>query len=178
MKRVIVMFCMFLCLSVGVFAQDKAKEEGAVFPVPKALDNSFINWMVGEWEGWSESPMGKTTDYVAYKLGLDNQFLIITYEGKGAKSSYKGRGAITLTPEGGVTGFWIDNMRTMSTGKGKIEGTKLTMEWSTPGAGQGKRITEKINHDKFVVSETWNMPDGKVMENRSEMTRVKQAAKK
>lgn len=178
MKKLTILAVLLLGFSLTVFAQEKSTQEAPAFTPPPPLNNEFLNWMVGEWEGWSESAMGKTSDHMTCSMALNNQFMLIGYQAKAENMTYEGRGAMTLAADGQVKGFWIDNMRSMSQGKGTLAGNILTMEWNTPGMGKGVRITERINENKFKVTEKWTMPDGNVMESRSEMTRAKATSSK
>ncbi|NIR47654.1 DUF1579 domain-containing protein [candidate division KSB1 bacterium] len=170
-----------VCFAIPLMAQEQemAKSEMEEHAAPPPLDDEWSNWMVGEWEGTSEGPMGKSKDWMKCQKGLDGQFLIIHWKGKMDNGmTYEGRGASTIHPMSGkVMGYWIDSMRGMYEGEGKREGNKLTMEW-TGSTGTAVRITEKISDDKFVVTEKMTMPDGSTMEGTSEMTRKKMASEK
>ena len=127
--------------------------------------------MVGEWEGWADSPMGKSKDWLKYELGLDGQFLFIQTRSESPAGMYKGMGAITLNPQSGnVVGHWIDNFRGRYEGAGKRDGDKLVMEWDGT-MGKSTRITERISKDKFRVMVKQAGPDGKMMEFSGEYTR-------
>ncbi len=65
----------------------------------------------------------------------------------------------------------------MAKGKGTREGDVLTMHWESK-MGKGTRVTKKVSDDKFVVTSTWEMPDGSKVESKSEMTRVKATTEK
>ncbi|MFQ5603877.1 MAG: DUF1579 family protein [bacterium] len=180
-KFTIAIMLIAACLAMPLMAQDKdaTKDDmAAMMTAPAPLDDDFMQWMVGEWEGWSESSMGKSKDWVKYEMGLDGQFLLIHYKSQMGEISYTGMGAITKDAEtGDAIGLWIDNFRSMSNGKGKREGDTMTMNWSGK-MGSGTRITQKVSADKFVVTESWTMPDGSVMESKSELTRIKKVTEK
>lgn len=206
MKRLsVVLLAVVVSISLPLLAQEKeiAKKEMPSMAPPEPLDDNWSKWIVGEWEGWSESAMGKAKDWMKVELGLDNQFLITKYKSKMTEmtaeqmqnikkamnmsneeiekmqsSGFKGLGIQTIDPTNGeIVGHWFDSWRNMSKGKGKLEGNKEIMEWSGE-MGSGTRITEKVSDNKLVVTEKWTMPDGSVMEGKSEMTRKKMTTKK
>ena len=45
--------------------------------LPKAIDDDWSRWLVGEWEGSGESNAGKGKGWVQIELGLNGQFLIM-----------------------------------------------------------------------------------------------------
>jgi hypothetical protein len=71
------------CLTLAAFAQEEKKMTQEGMPsmtMPKPLTNDdFCKWMVGEWEGWTTSPTGKSQDWQKIEWGLDNQFLMTHY---------------------------------------------------------------------------------------------------
>ncbi len=170
-------------------------------PPPKPLNDDLCAWMVGEWEGWTTSPMGKMKDWAKYEWGLDKQFVLSQYTGQMAamtadqkkkavemsgmsmedfdkmmKMGYKGRGPITINPStGDFMGYWFDNMRGIYKGTGKRDGNKLTMTWEGGAMGTEVRTTEKISDDKMVVTFKSTDPKGNVSEGKSELTRKKAA---
>ena len=81
----------------------------------------------------------------------------------------------TIDPNTGeVIGYLFDSLRCIAKGTGKREGDKEIMNWVWSGQGQGTstRITEKISDDKFIGAEKYTSPDGSIMEDKLEMTRV------
>lgn len=173
-KLVSFVLVLAICVALPLLAQDqetkKSESEMASMMPPPALNDEFMTWMVGEWQGTTESPMGKSTDWQKCSLGLDGQFLLIEYKSTWDGGGYAGMGALTLTQTGDVAGYWIDNMRTMSKGMGKREGNVATMEWESQ-MGKMTRVMEKVSDDKFTVAVKWPGPDGSMMESKSEMTR-------
>jgi len=160
-----------LCLAMPLFAGDEG--EMPMGP-PPALDEAAFGWMLGEWEGWTESPMGKSEDWMHCEMGMEGQFLIMQYKSKTPMGDFQGMGALTLIDEK-LKGYWIDSWRSMSEGEGMIEGKKNTITWSGP-EGSHTRITELVGEDKLVI--TFNMEmGGQEVEVRSEMTRVKHMGK-
>ncbi|MCG8604639.1 DUF1579 domain-containing protein [bacterium] len=169
MKRSI-SFLLVVLLGLPVMAQEMVP--------PKALDDDFLKWMIGDWEGWTEGPMGKTKDWLKYELGLDGQFLLLQATSEGAAMSYRGMGAVTLNPETGeIVGNWVDNFRGMYHGVGKREGNKLVIQWEGK-TGKSTRTTEKIGENKFRVVAKSVGPDGSTMESKGTFTRKKISDKK
>jgi hypothetical protein len=162
-----------LCLAIPLMAGDeKAAGEMPMAP-PAPLDESVFGWMVGEWEGWSESPMGKSEDWMTCRMGLGGQFLIMEYKSKTPMGDYEGFGMLTMQGDE-VRGHWFDNGRSMSEGSGTIDGTKTTITW-TSQMGTSTRITDLVD-GKMVATMKMEM-GGQKMEGRSEMTRVKHMGK-
>jgi hypothetical protein len=67
-------------------------------------------------------------------------------------------------------------MRCIARGTGRIEGNKEIMDWQWFVGGQGvvsTRVMEKINDNKFVITQKYTMPDGGTMEDYWEMVRKK-----
>lgn len=140
---------------------------------PKPLDTPMIKWMLGEWEGWMNSPMGKSQEWMACSMGLNDQFMLIEGSTKTGAMNYHGMGAVTVDPKTGDTvGYWIDNFRGMFEGKGKEEGNKVVMEWSG-NMGKSTRIMEKVGPDKMKITVEMSGADGKMMTVTGEMTRKK-----
>ena len=176
MIRMSVVLLSVLLLAAPVLAQEGKENqgEGMEMPAPpQPLDNAFLNWMVGEWEGWTKSQMGQSKDWMKCEMGLNGQFLMMDYSSDmGGAGDFHGMGAITLK-DGALKGYWIDVMRTMSQGSGTLEGdSKSTMQW-TDAMGSHTRITEKLGEDKMRVTIKVTGPDGKPMEAMSEITRKK-----
>jgi len=151
---------------------DKAAGEAMMAP-PPPLDEATLGWMVGEWEGWTESPMGKSEDWMTCKLGLNGQFLVMEYKSKTPMGDYEGMGVLTVQGDE-VKGHWFDNWRNTSEGTGTMDGTKTTITWSSP-EGDHTRITELV--DGKMVTTMKMEKGGQQMESRSEMTRVKHMGK-
>lgn len=189
-----------LVLALPLAAQEKErpKEAAPSMSPPKSLDDDLCTWMVGEWEGFSTSPMGKTKDWQKVEWGLDHQFVVMNYSGSPVemtdeqkkkametygiskeeveqmmKMAYKGMGPLTINPAtGAYVGYWFDNWRGMYKGSGKREGNKLTMTWEGP-MGTEVRTTEKLADDTMVVTFKSTDPKGNVSEGRTELKRKK-----
>jgi hypothetical protein len=144
---------------------------------PPALDNALLKSLVGEWKGTSKSEMGDSQITETYELGLEGQFLLLNYQSTSANGAFNGMAAYTLNPESGqVSAYWIDSMRSMAEGSGKIEDKKMTLEWKGPW-GTGTIAMELVNENKIMGSSKFTMQDGSVMESTSEMMRVQMTEK-
>jgi hypothetical protein len=140
---------------------------------PKPLDTPMTKWMLGEWEGYMNSPMGKSQEWMACSMGLNDQFMLIEGSTKTGTMNYHGMGALTVDPKTGDTvGYWIDNFRGMFEGNGKEEGNKVVMEWSG-NKGKSTRIMEKVGPDKMKITEEMHGANGKMMTMSGELTRIK-----
>jgi hypothetical protein len=170
--RKLVNFVLILVLATALplIAQE---EEGTMhMKAPPPLDDAHMKWMVGEWQGHSTSAMGKSTDYMRCEMGLDGQFMMMTYKSEtqdGRKMS--GMGAVTHDKEGKLTGYWIDSWRTMSEGHGTREGNISTMNWST-AQGPYVRKTEKVDENTMRITGVMQGPDGKEMKWVTELKRI------
>jgi hypothetical protein len=192
-----------LLLAGSVLAQEqKAAPEAMSMMPPQALSDDLLTWMVGEWEGWTTSPMGKSHDWQKIEWALDNQFIIMHYTAKTTEPNqeamkamaeamkmskedmekmqnmvYKGMGTMTLNPQNGeLMAMWFDNMRGTYKGTGKREGNMFVTSWESP-MGTETRTIEKAGEDKMVMTFKGKGPTGEDMEGRTELTRKKGAGK-
>jgi hypothetical protein len=172
MRRFLILVLLLsLCLAQALAAQQKDKP--AIPSLPTPLSEQFVEWqwLLGEWEGFTESPMGKSTDWQRNDLGLDDQFLLMEATSEMNGMNYKGMGAFTVDPKtGDLIGYWIDNMRGFYVGKGKIGENQFTMTWDG-SMGKSTRITEKVNENEFKITIKATGPDGKPMEATTVMKR-------
>lgn len=205
MKRTFVLlFAMTAFLALPLQAQEKEmpKEKMMSASAIKPLEDDLCKWMIGEWEGWSESTMGKAQETMKVEWGLDKQFVMTSLTSKVTEMKpeqmkamaeamkmskedmskmmervYKGMGPMTINPMTGEwIAFWFDNWRGMYKGTGKREGNKIVMNWEGP-MGKSVRTIEKAGEDKLVMTYKEEMPGGVIVEGRTEMTR-KRVAKK
>jgi hypothetical protein len=167
---------------------------GMAFPLlaqapPGPLQDDFYNWMVGKWEGTTESAMGKANDEMEIDWDLEHQFLDVRYKSRIAETdpakleamakaagmtkeqlqaSYKIKVMMTANPETKeYLGYLFDSYRAIATGKGTRDGNKLTMTWEGP-MGKETRIIEKVSEDKLVM--TFGQ-DPQAMKGSTSMTR-------
>ena len=205
MKKIaLLFFTMLLFVALPSLAQEKEKSKEAApsMAPPKPLSDDLCAWMVGEWEGSTTSPMGKSKDWEKVEWGLDKQFVLTQYTSqmvdmtdeqktkaaqqmgmsradleKMMKMPYKGRGPLTINPATGeYVGYWFDNMRGIYKGSGKREGNKVSMTWEGP-MGTEVRTVEKVSDDKMVITFKSTDPKGNVHEGKTELMRKKRAAK-
>ena len=99
-----------LCFILPVVAQDEMKEDagtGAEMTPPPALDDEFLSWLVGEWEGTSEGTMGTSKDNYKMSIGLNSQgkFKFVLAEGESV------RGPIPATGNTNTRGFFGPDIR-------------------------------------------------------------------
>jgi hypothetical protein len=167
------------------------------FPPPLADD--WTRWIVGEWEGGGGGNAGKGRGTGRFELALGGQFLIC----RGAaeitqldpdylkkhmhatdaeierfrRSGYQAWEIYTIDQKTGeVIGFLFDNLRCVATGKGKRDGYREVIDWEWRTGHKSTRITERVSADKMMVVERTRNPNGSVMEDKGEMTRVKESA--
>lgn len=210
-KLLIVCLLISMAVSFTLIAQEKAKMEGAVMAgdkkemagempdmmPPKSLKSEWNDWMVGEWEGYTTSPMGKSKDKMKVQYTLDNQYMEIHVKAKNVETNeeavkawqkqmnlsdeqmkammdmkYEGMGLTTNDPQTGKQrGWWFDNWRSHSAGTGeKISENKASMKWEGP-MGVETRTIEKVGENKMVMTFKSTGPMGE-WEGKSEYTRV------
>lgn len=202
-KSWVLSFAGILLLAVCALAQEKeAAQEAMPMTPPPAVSDDLFTWLVGEWEGWSTTPMGKSQDWQKVEWALDNQFLVMHYTAKTTEPNqeamkamaeamklseadmkkmqdmaYKGMGTLTLNPMNGeVMAMWFDNWRGTYKGTGKREGDKFVISWESP-MGAETRTIEKTSDGKLVMTFKGKDMLGKDAEGRTEMTRKKMAGK-
>lgn len=200
-STVLLLLALIACFALPLVAQEKDAAQEAMMP-PKALEDDLFKWMVGEWEGWGASPMGKSQDWQKIEMGLDDQFVMIHYTSKTVEMTpeqlktaatahnmpedqvkgmmgmlYKGMGPMTINPmTGEIMAYWFDSMRHTYTGTGKRDGNKYTVNWEGP-MGSSVMNVEKAGDDKMTMTFDQKDPAGNVMQSRAEFTRKKMAAK-
>lgn len=209
-KLLIVCLVILQALSFSLIAQEKVKMKAAVkagdkaemagempeMTPPKSLQSKWNDWMVGEWEGYTESPMGKSKDWMKVQYTLDNQYVKIHVKSKSVEmdeeamkgwqeqmnlsdeqmeammeKTYEGMGLTTLDPKTGKeVGWWFDNWRSHSTGTGEmVSENKASMRWEGT-MGVETRTIEKIGENKMVMTIVSSGPMGE-WEGKSEYTR-------
>jgi hypothetical protein len=179
MKKLFFMLglAIFIGAVLPVAAQEKEADKKAMsgemasMMPPQPLNDEWFNWLVGEWEGWSDSPQGKTQDWEEFEMGLDGQFLFVESKSVMGNITYTGMGAITVHPQSGERlGYWIDNFRGMYEGKGKLEGNTITMEW-LGNQGTYNETIEKLSDNKYKINWSFTDPRGNKNDGTKEMTK-------
>lgn len=160
-------------------------------------DDALWNWMIGEWEGWSESPMGKTEDWMKVEWDLNQKFLVTTVnstitqpnddmikmmakiQGMPEEAArqmittpYLGKGYATKSPQSGeIISYWFDSFRGIYKGSETRDGNKISMKMvEINGAITIERTAEKVTDDKIVGRFKNTTPQG-VIEGRFEAIR-------
>lgn len=161
---------------------------------PAPLNDPWTKWIVGEWEGETKSNGGNSKEWMKIEIALGDQFCVmhlkstmtsISDEGlkmwnmtrehaeEMMKTPYQGMGLLTFDPKTGETiGYWFDSWRGAYQGRGKLEGSKETMNWSGP-MGTSVRTTEKLNENEMRMTFKETMPNGIVAEGSGVMRRKK-----
>ncbi len=163
-------FCFWVLLltSVAAFAQAP----------PAPIQEAMWESLVGKWEGWTETPMGKSSDEIEFEWELQKQFFKTKVEAKTSDMTYKIVGYSTVDQKTGkITGHWFDSMREVYTSTETHEGNKIIMHIQG-GPGPEERVYEKVGNDKLVGMIKIVTSDGKTLEGRSELVRKVKAAKK
>lgn len=169
---------------------------------PQPLDDEWIQWIVGEWEGWGESDSGKEFGHMLVHLSLNGQFVVYEYDAciteisedhetilmehlHAAKeeieryqdATFRSFEISTLDPKsGGVLGYLFDSLRCIATGGGWRKDNKEIIEWRWHDRGgkvSSRRITEKLSRDELRITEKFNLADGTTFGSRTEMFRIK-----
>ena len=164
--------------------------------LPPALADDWTKWIVGEWEGGGAGNAGKGRGTVRFELTLGGQFLICRGQSeiteldpdylkkhmhatdaeieRFRRSGYQAWEIYTLDQQTGeVIGFLFDSLRCVATGKGKRDRYREVVDWEWRTGHKSTRITERVSDDKMTVIERTPNPDGSVMEDKGEMTRIK-----
>ena len=148
------------------------------FVAPRVLQDSLWESLVGNWEGWSESSLGRFDDDVEIEWGLQRQFLIIRVTSKTDKVTYKTTGYCTMdSTTGKITGYWFDTLRRVLHSTEVREGNKFTIRWEG-GAAATERTYEKMSKDKWVGSFRDVDASGKPVEGRCVLLRQTKSSKK
>lgn len=117
---------------------------------PPPLGDEVLISLSGEWEGTWERPDSTYPTSMTRTVSLDGQYIVVEAV-LGFRSPYKGMGTWTKDEETGEwLGRWFDNYRMFHTGKGSLEGNRLTMEWTTWGGHT--RIIEKVDDNTMTLT--------------------------
>lgn len=146
--------------------------------VQPPLQDAMWESLIGKWEGWSESPMGKSTDEIEFEWELQKQFFKTKVEAKSGEMNYKIVGYSTMDPKTGkITGYWFDTARLVYTSTETREGNKVMLRIEG-GPAPVERVYEKVGDDKLVGTFKVMVPGGQTIEGRSELMRKVKAPKK
>jgi hypothetical protein len=183
--------------------ENETKKEDKTFQFqPKPLADDWNKWLIGEWEGVAESDAGTAKFLIKIDFVLNGQYLIMESESKITElsnkqrqylkdtlyasdediekyqnSTFKERKIYTIDPKTGeVIGYLFDSMRCIAEGRGNRQGNKEIIEWAWSGNAEGAKsitIIEKVDANKFTLNHKYILPNGKKMEDKTEITRVK-----
>jgi hypothetical protein len=163
--------------------------------LPPPLADDWTQWIVGEWEGGGGGDAGKGKGTARFELALGGQFLICRGVSeiteldpdylkqhmhatdaeieRFRRSGYQMLEIYTIDQKTGeVIGFLFDSLRCVASGRGKREGYREIIEWEWRTGHKSTRITERAGPDKMRITERTPFPDGSIMEDKGEMTRV------
>ncbi len=174
MRIGIFMICMSLLISAAAIGQSDSPDKSVEMPAPPPpIEDEILSSMVGEWEGWTKSPMGESKDWMKCRMDLNGQFLLMEFKAVlPGGAPYQGKGLLTYGEDGKVIGYWFDSWRSVSQGVGHVEGNKTIVNWSS-SMGNQTRITEMAGPDKMKTIIKMTGPDGKPAEGYGEMMRIK-----
>jgi len=202
MKRTfLVMFALLAALTtLLLIAQDKeiSAEKTVRITTINPADDEVWQWMIGNWSGWSESPIGKTQDWISCKWDLNQQFLVTHVKSEVTEPNHKilrrmaeeryttvdeitkmmlapyaGKGFATIDPSGEINSYWFDSLRRIYQGFETREGNKVKVIWKEVGGGIAiERTFEKVAEDKMAGTFKNIFPNGRIMEGRFEATRL------
>lgn len=157
-------------IAFPVFAQD-------TMAPPKPIEDALWASLIGDWEGWTEWPNGKSIDKVEFEWELHKQFFKTQVESKQGEMEYKLTGYTTIDPKtGAITGYWFDNFRTVLKSTETRQGNKGTIKWEG-GPTAFERTYEKVGEDKLVGIFKDVDASGKPIEVKWELTRKKKKSK-
>jgi len=181
---------------VGSHSTKAAEPDARVMFFPPPLADDWTKWIVGGWEGAGTSDAGKGRGVGRFELVLGGQFLICRGEAeitgldpdylrkhmhatdaeieRFRRAGYQQLEVYTIDQKTGeVIGFLFDSLRCVATGRGRREGHREIMNWEWRTGHKSTRVTERVSADKMRVVERTPNPDGSVVEDKSEMTRIK-----
>jgi len=178
-KLFVVLLALMVCFAMPLLAQEDKKEMAAgdtdMTPPTPLTEDEYCSTRVGEWKGWSESPMGKVEQTETVEMALNGQFLLFKSQDT---AGWQGMGVMTINPETGeFMGGWADSFRGIYEGTGKRDGNVLTMKW-TGYQGTYEAVETMIGDD--TISTTWSFTDpaGNTTEGKGELKRVKKMTSK
>ena len=202
MKRaIIVMFALLAVLTtLLLIAQERES------PVEGVTSRTIINpaedgmwqWMIGNWSGWSESPLGKTQDWIKCEWDLNQQFLLTHIKSQMTEPNrevlqrmaekhnttadeiikmilapYSGKGYSTIDQNGEINCYWFDSLRRVYNGSEIRNGNVVKMICREVGGNIViERTFEKRGENKLTGTFKNTLPDGQVIEGRFEAIRM------
>lgn len=200
MKRAgIIMFVLLAALTtLLLIAQEKELSAFKATPISTIISEDTWNWMIGEWEGWSESQLGRSKDQLKFELDLNNQFLMTEIKSIMTKlnpealqkladeqkkpmveiqrmisTPYRSKGYATYDYQTGeFISYWFDSYRNVYTAnETRTEDTISIRMKEMNGMVTIERTIKKVGEDKMVGTFKNNLPGGKVIKGRFEATR-------
>jgi hypothetical protein len=201
MKRTfMVMFVLLAALTtILLLAQEKVSTHNktSISSIDPAEDEMW-NWMIGNWRGWSESPLGKTQDWIKCEWDLNQQFLLTHIKSqmiepnremlqelaekhnttsdkiiKMMLAPYSGKGYSTINQNGKINCYWFDSLRRVYSGSEIRNGNMVKMIWKEEGGNIViERTFEKVGENKLTGTFKNKLPNGQVIEGRFEATRM------
>jgi len=197
-KTLLIILGLFIIFTaLLLIAQEKGNaNEGKLISIKNPAQDTLWTWMIGEWEGWSESQMGKTKDWMMVEWGLNKQFVITHLKSritdvneKTMKSMseqlnlsekdvaqmvstpYSGYGFATIDPEScEIHNYWFDSYRRFYKGTETRNGKQFTMHMTGPV--QITRNVEIVDDNKMIGTFKNVEKDGTASEGTFEMTRL------
>ena len=202
MKRTfVVMFALLAVLTaLLLIAQEKEASAARTMHIGNMnpADDPVWQWMIGDWRGWSESPIGKTQDWIKCEWDLNQQFLLTHIKSQMTEPNremlqelaeehnttsdkvikmilapYSGKGYSTIDQNGEINCYWFDSLRRVYNGSEIRNGNVVKMIWKEEGGNIViERIFEKVGENKLTGTFKNTLPDGQIVEGRFEATRL------
>lgn len=111
---------------------------------PEPVDHLFLRNIEGTWTGQSEMMGTVMNELLTCRMDYNKQYLIIDLRvsTKEKTHGYSGMGVLGFTSEGNIVSWWFDDwgVENVSTGTGKIEGNKMTLESKRPDFTMSRTI--------------------------------------
>jgi hypothetical protein len=200
MKRAgIIMFVLLAALTtLLLIAQEKQGSAFKATPITTINPEDTWHWMIGEWEGWSESQLGRSKDQLKFEWDLNNQFLLTEVKSimtklnpeaiqKMAKEQnkpmveiqrmlstpYRAKGYATLDYQTGeFVSYWFDSHRNVYAGsETRTEDTISIRMKELNSMVTIERTIKRVGKDKMVGTFRNTLPGGKMIEGQFEAIR-------